>query len=80
MVVMISAVRIRYAPLSFTYKENLPWEGLKRQEWERKWEQIRQKPYWLLSFQFVKKTQGFHKNGTVIPWNEKPPLSGDGEG
>jgi len=26
-------------------------EGLKRQEWERKWEQIRQKLYWFLSFQ-----------------------------
>ena len=40
-----SAVRIRYAPLSLTYKEKLPIEGLKRQEWERKWEQIRQKFY-----------------------------------
>ena len=49
-----SAVRIRYAPLSLTYKENLPREDLKWQEWERKWEQIRQKPYWLLSFQIAK--------------------------
>ena len=36
-------------------------------KWERKWEQIHQKPYWFLSFQFVKEIQGFRKNGAVIP-------------